>query len=162
MPEKKSRTAERVRSIVEPIVKGLGLELWDVRFLKEGAQWYLRIYIDSPQGVSINHCEEVSRAIDGPLDREDPIEQSYILEVCSPGLQRSLLTDEHFLKYIGADIMVKMIRPVEGIGREFKGVLKAYDKGKVTVEDHSGENRTVINRNDAAWIKLDDFDITEN
>lgn len=158
MPTKKGNTVERVWKVVEPIVNSLGLELWDVRFLKEGADWFLRIYIDKPEGVNITHCEEVSRSIDKPLDEEDPIEQAYILEVCSPGLERPLVRDEHFEKFIGADIMVKMIRPIEGVGKEFKGVLKAYEKGEVTIEDHSGENQVVINKKDAAWIKLDDFD----
>ncbi len=159
MPTKKGNTVERVWSVVEPIVNDLGLELWDVRFLKEGADWFLRIFIDSSKGVNITDCEEVSRSIDKPLDEEDPIEQAYTLEVCSPGLERPLVRDEHFEKFIGADVMVKMIRPVEGIGKEFKGVLKAYEKGNVTIEDHSGENQVVINKKDAAWIKLDDFDI---
>lgn len=159
MPTKKGNTVERVWSVVEPIVKDLGLELWDVRFLKEGADWFLRIFIDSPNGVNITDCEEVSRSIDKPLDEEDPIEQAYTLEVCSPGLERPLVRDEHFEKFIGADVMVKMIRPEEGIGKEFKGVLKAYEKGNVTIEDHSGENQVEINKKDAAWIKLDDFDI---
>lgn len=158
MPTKKGNTVERVWKVVEPIVNSLGLELWDVRFLKEGADWFLRIYIDKPEGVNITHCEEVSRSIDKPLDEEDPIEQAYILEVCSPGLERNLVRDEHFEKFIGADIMVKMIRPINGVGKEFKGVLKAYEKGEVTIEDHSGENQVVINKKDAAWIKLDDFD----
>ncbi|MGN0487856.1 MAG: ribosome maturation factor RimP [Ruminococcus sp.] len=158
MPTKKGNTVERVWKVVEPIVNSLGLELWDVRFLKEGADWFLRIYIDKPEGVNITHCEEVSRSIDKPLDEEDPIEQAYILEVCSPGLERTLVRDEHFEKFIGADVMVKMIRPIEGVGKEFKGVLKAYEKGEVTIEDHSGENQVVINKKDAAWIKLDDFD----
>lgn len=158
MPTKKGNTVERVWKVVEPIVNSLGLELWDVRFLKEGADWFLRIYIDKPEGVNITHCEEVSRSIDKPLDEEDPIEQAYTLEVCSPGLERPLVRDEHFEKFVGADIMVKMIRPIEGVGKEFKGVLKAYEKGEVTIEDHSGENQVVINKKDAAWIKLDDFD----
>jgi ribosome maturation factor RimP len=78
--------------------------------------------------------------------------------VCSPGLERELTRDEHFESFIGADIMVRMIRPVEPVGREFKGVLKAYDKGNVTIQDHSGENEITITTKDAAWIKLDDFD----
>lgn len=159
MPAKKGNTVEKVWTVVEPIVKDLGLELWDVRFLKEGADWFLRIFIDCDEGVNITHCEKVSRAIDKPLDQADPIEQAYTLEVCSPGLERPLLRDEHFEKFLGADVMVKMIRPIEGIGKEFKGVLKAYDNGQVTIEDHSGENKVTINKKDAAWIKLDDFEI---
>ena len=158
MPKKNGNTVQRVWSVVEPIVTGLGLELWDVRFVKEGADWFLRIFIDSENGVNINDCEAVSRAIDKPLDDEDPITQAYTLEVCSPGLERPLVRDEHFEKFIGADIMVKMIRPLDGIGKEFKGVLTAYDDGNVTITDHSGENQVEMTAKDAAWIKLDDFD----
>lgn len=156
MPKK--NTVERVWEVVEPIVEEIGLTLWDVRFLKEGADWFLRVYIDHPEGVNINHCEQVSRAIDKPLDEADPIDQAYILEVCSPGLERSLVREEHFNQFIGADIMVKMIRPLEGVGKEFKGVLADYNQGEVTIQDHSGENQVTINKKDAAWIKLDDFD----
>ena len=158
MPKKSSNTVQRVWSVVEPIVAELGLELWDVRFVKEGADWFLRVFIDSENGVNINDCEAVSRAIDKPLDDEDPITQAYTLEVCSPGLERPLVRDEHFEKFIGADIIVKMIRPIDGIGKEFKGVLTAYDDGNVTVTDHSGDNQVEITTKDAAWIKLDDFD----
>lgn len=158
MTAKGGNTVQRVWAIAEPIVNGLGLRLWDVRFVKEGADWFLRVYIDKDGGVNINDCEDVSRALDEPLDREDPISQAYTLEVCSPGLERPLVRDEHFEHFIGADIMVRMIRPIEGIGKEFKGVLADYDNGEVTVQDHSGENQVVINAKDAAWIKLDDFD----
>ncbi|MBQ5398535.1 MAG: ribosome maturation factor RimP [Ruminococcus sp.] len=159
MPKKGGNTVARVWELVEPIVKEQGLRLWDVRFVKEGAGWFLRIIIDSDDGVNINDCERVSRAVDKPLDDADPIEKAYTLEVCSPGLERELLRDEHFMQFIGADIMVRMIRPLEGIGREFKGVLESFDKGCVTIKDHSGENEVTISVKDAAWIKLDDFDI---
>lgn len=151
-------TVAKVRELCEPIVKNLGLSLWDVRYVKEGADWFLRIYIDKPDGVDINDCENVSRAINAPLDELDPIEGAYCLEVCSPGIERELINDEHFNQFLNADIMVKMRRPIEGIGREFKGVLTGYDKGEVTITDHSGENTVTINKKDAAWIKLDDFD----
>ena len=150
-------TVSKVRSLCEPIVKELGLSLWDVRYLKEGAEWYLRIFIDKEGGVGIEDCERVSRAVNEPLDRLDPIESAYILEVCSPGVERELVREEHFRRFIGADIMVKMLRPIEGIGREFNGKLKAYSDGMVTVEDHSGENEVTFPQKDAAWIKLDDF-----
>ncbi len=151
-------TVAKVRELCEPIVKELGLSLWDVRYVKEGADWFLRIYIDKPDGVDINDCENVSRAINTPLDELDPIEGAYCLEVCSPGIERELINDEHFNQFLNADIMVKMRRPIEGIGKEFKGVLTGYDNGKVTITDHSGENTVTINKKDAAWIKLDDFD----
>lgn len=151
-------TVSKVRELCEPIVKDFGLSLWDVRYEKEGADWYLRIFIDKEDGVDITDCEKVSRAINTPLDELDPIENAYCLEVCSPGIERELVRDEHFMQFIGADIMVRMRRPIEGIGKDFCGVLKGYDDGMVTIADHSGENEVAINKKDAAWIKLDDFD----
>lgn len=151
-------TVSKVWELCEPIVKDFGLSLWDVRYVKEGADWYLRIFIDKEGGVDITDCEKVSRAVNTPLDELDPIENAYCLEVCSPGIERELIRDEHFMQFIGADIMVKMRRPIEGIGKDFCGVLKGYDDGMVTISDHSGENEVTISKKDAAWIKLDDFD----
>ena len=145
-------------TIARPIADDLGLRIWDVRYLKEGSQWYLRVFIDKDGGVDINDCERMSRALDEPLDQADPIDGEYILEVSSPGIERELVKPEHFAAFIGADIMVKMIRPIDGIGKEFKGVLTAFEDGEVTVTDHSGENTVTINKKDAAYIKLDDFD----
>ena len=87
---------EQIRALAAPIAKELGYDLWDVRFVKEGAEWYLRIFIDKPDGIGIDDCVAMSRAINDPLDRLDPIDQAYCLEVCSPGLNRELTRDEHF------------------------------------------------------------------
>ncbi|MBQ1389269.1 MAG: ribosome maturation factor RimP [Clostridia bacterium] len=151
-------TVQAVTQLVKPIVEGLGLRLWDVRLVKEGAMMYLRIFIDKDEGVMIDDCEAVSRAIDAPLDELDPVDGEYTLEVCSPGIERELIKDEHFEEFIGADVMIKMIRPIDGIGREFCGKLKAYDRPNVTIEDHSGENEVTFSKKDAVYIKLDDFD----
>ncbi len=160
MAGKKKGTASAVWELVQPIVEGFSLVLWDVRYEKEGSQWFLRVFIDKEDGaVDINDCENVSRAIDKPLDELDPITDNYILEVSSPGIERELILDSHFEKFIGADIMVKMIRPIDGIGKEFKGVLKSFESGQVTIGDHSGENEITISKKDTAFIKLDDFDI---
>ncbi|MBQ3417106.1 MAG: ribosome maturation factor RimP [Ruminococcus sp.] len=155
----KKNTVAVVEELAAPIANGLGLKIWDVRYLKEGSQWFLRIFIDKDGGVDINDCEAMSRAIDKPLDDLDPIDGEYILEVSSPGIERELVKDRHFDQFIGADIMVRMIRPIDGIGKDFKGVLTAYDNGEVTVTDHSGENQVTINKKDAAYIKLDDFEL---
>lgn len=155
---KGKNTVTAVEELARPIAEGLGLRIWDVRYLKEGSQWFLRIFIDKDGGVDINDCEQMSRALDEPLDELDPISGEYILEVSSPGIERELIRPEHFLRFIGADIMVKMIRPIDGIGKEFKGVLEGYDDGAVTITDHSGANSVTINKKDAAYIKLDDFD----
>lgn len=151
-------TVSKVWELCEPIVGEFGLRLWDVRYVKEGADWFLRVFIDKDGGVDINDCERVSRAINDPLDELDPIENAYCLEVCSPGIERELVRDEHFEQFLGADIMIRMRRPIEGIGRDFKGKLFAYSDGMVTVRDHSDENEITINKKDAVWIKLDDFD----
>ena len=155
---KGKNTVSTVEEIARPIADELGLRIWDVRYLKEGSQWFLRVFIDKDGGVDINDCERMSRALDEPLDQADPIDGEYILEVSSPGIERELIRPEHFAAFIGADIMVKMIRPIDGIGKEFKGVLTDYADGAVTITDHSGENTVTISKKDAAYIKLDDFD----
>ena len=154
---KGGNTVKTVWDIVEPFATELGLRIWDVRFLKEGANWYLRIFIDKDGGVSIDDCVELTHAINKPLDEEDPIEQAYFLEVSSPGVERDLVRDEHFLSNIGEKIKVKMIRPVEG-KREFSGVLESYEGGNITLraEDESGITFT---KKEASWVKLDDFDM---
>ena len=156
---KGKNTVLSVESLVKPIAKKMGLDIWDIRYQKEGAVWYLRIFIDKDGGVDINDCEALSKAVDTPLDELNPIDGEYILEVSSPGIERELLKDEHYKKYIGSDIMVKMIRPIEGLGREFKGVLTAYNDGEISITDHSLENNIVINKKDVSYVKLDDFDI---
>ena len=152
---KDSNTVSAVRSIAQPIAESLGLEIWDIRFLKEGTGWFLRIFIDKDGGVGIDDCVEMSRALNDPLDEADLIEQAYCLEVSSPGVERQLVRDEHFQKYLGAPVKLKTIRPVDG-KREFSGVLEGYDNGLATVrlEDGSGLS---LSKKEAAWIKLDDF-----
>ena len=155
---KGSTVCDAVRDIAEPVTLECGVSIWDVRYVKEGAEWYLRIFIDKEEGISIDDCEAVSRALDEPLEKNDPIKDAYILEVSSPGIERELVRPEHFDRFIGADVMVHLIRPMEVLGRDFKGVLTSHDKETVTITDHSGENQVTINKKDAAWIKLDDFD----
>lgn len=152
---KGGNTVNAVWEIAEPIAKSLGYELWDVRFEKEGANWYLRIFIDKEDGISINDCVDMSHAIDKPLDEADPIEQSYCLEVCSPGLERDLKRDDHFVKSLGKKIMVKLIRPVDG-QREFKGTLESYDNGNFELVSEEGA-KLMINKKETSYVKLDDF-----
>lgn len=154
MAEKKN-TVSLVWSLAEPIAESLGLILWDVRFQKEGANWYLRIFIDKEGGVSINDCVDMSRAIDGPLDEADPIEQSYSLQVSSPGVERELVRDFHFEKYIGEKVIVRFIRAFEN-RREYKGILSSYEDGVVTVALDDGKGLS-FNKKEASFVKLDDF-----
>lgn len=154
---KKGNTVETVTALVQPIVEDMGLSLWDVRFLKEGAEWYLRIYIDKDSGVTIDDCENVTRAIDAPLDELDPIEQNYILEVSSPGIERELVKPAHFDAFLGAKIMLRLIRPDDSGQRDYHGTLTAHDKDTITMMT-DGTQR-VINKKDTVYIKLDDFEL---
>lgn len=143
-----------VWSIAEPIADSLGFVLWDVRFEKEGPDWFLRVYIDKQEGISIDDCVDMSHALDGPLDAADPIEQSYCLEVCSPGVERPLRRDFHFEASVGKKITVKLIRPLDGV-REYKGILSSYDNGSILLD--TGNESMLIKVKETSYIKLDDF-----
>lgn len=159
MANKKSGSvAAEVSALVRPIVESLGLELWDVRYLKEGANRILRIYIDKESGITIEDCENVTRAVDAPLDELDPIAESYTLEVSSPGIERELVREEHFDRFLGAPVMVKLIRPDENGEREFKGMLISSDGGSVTIRREDGTEAVIIKK-DTVYIKLDDFNL---
>ena len=123
-----SPTVMKVIDLVKGPIESLGLTLWDVKFQKDGASWYLRVFIDKEAGVDINDCTDVSRLIDPIIDDADPINVSYYLEVCSPGLERELSEPHHFEKYTGQQVKVKLIRPRDGM-KEFSGKLLSYDKG---------------------------------
>ncbi|MBQ4154003.1 MAG: ribosome maturation factor RimP [Clostridia bacterium] len=127
-------TAQKVSQLVLKPIEDLGLKLWDVRFVKEGASWYLRIFIDKEGGVGINDCADVSHAVDPILDEADPIEVSYYLEVCSPSLGRELRSEEHFESFIGSEIALTLYKAKDGV-KNFRGVLKAYNKGPVLEVD---------------------------
>ncbi|MCR5418398.1 MAG: ribosome maturation factor RimP [Lachnospiraceae bacterium] len=128
-------TAEQ---LIAPILQENGFELVDMEYVKEGSSWYLRAYIDKEGGITIDDCELVSRAFSDVLDREDPIEEAYILEVSSPGLLRPLKKDRDFERKMGERIELRTYRMEDG-KKEFEGVLKAFDKTTVTVECEDGE-----------------------
>ncbi len=155
----KGNTVAKVAEIVAPYAEELGLDIWDIRFVKEGTDWYLRIFIDKDGGVSIDDCVDLTHAITKPLDDADPISQSYLLEVSSPGVERELITDSHFEKYIGAAVMMRLIRPIDKV-RDFSGILKNYENGLITVELADGEELTV-NKKETSYVKLDDFDMND-
>ena len=145
-------TAAKVSALIKETVEATGVQLWDVKFVKEGASWYLRVFIDKEDGVDINDCTDVSRLIDPVIDEADPINVSYYLEVCSPGLERELTEPWHYEKYIGADVKVKLIRPRDN-KREFSGKLKAYN-GSVTIECDGVDMEFA--KNELVFVKLDD------
>ena len=150
----KNPTAVKVTGLIKEAIENLGLMLWDVKFVKEGTSWYLRVFIDKDGGVDINDCTDVSRLIDPIIDEADPINVSYYLEVCSPGLERELTEDWHFEKYKGEKVSIKLIRPRDN-KREFKGVLLSNGDG-VTVQC-DGEEITFDSK-DLVYVKLDDAD----
>lgn len=152
--EKKS-VAERVFEIVSPIAKEQNLGIWDIKYLKEGASYFLRIFIDKPEGITIDDCENFSRAIDEPLDLADPIKEAYFLEVSSPGLNRELSKDEHFNAFIGEEIIVKLYKAIDK-EKELIGKLLNYENGEVTIE-HNGEPLK-INKKEISKINLNDFE----
>ena len=154
MSEKKN-TVSLVWDIAAPIAESLGLILWDVRFVKEGANWYLRIFIDKDGGVDIEDCVNMSHAMDAPLDEGDFIEQSYNLQVSSAGIERDLIRDEHFVKYIGEKIMLKLPRAVDGM-KEFHGILENFEDGVLTLTYGSGKTLSV-NKKETSWVRANDF-----
>lgn len=121
-----ANAAEKVYSLIKTAVEDCGVELWDVRFLKEGASWYLRVFIDKESGITIDDCTEVSHAIDPIIDEADPIDVSYYLEVCSPGIERELTRNEHYSKVVGKKIKLKLYKARDGV-KEFTGILLSAD-----------------------------------
>ncbi|HHX72838.1 MAG TPA: ribosome maturation factor RimP [Clostridiales bacterium] len=121
---KAKELCEFVEALAAPFAAEVGCEIWDVQFVKEAGQWYLRVKLDAPEGVTIDMCEHISRALDKPLDEADPIPFSYVLEVGSPGVNRVLKTDRHFAKYIGHPVEVRLYKAQEGLDKNFVAVLK--------------------------------------
>ncbi len=157
MEEKKkgSNVVTSVWALAEPLVTALGLTLWDVRYVKEGANRYLRIIIDKEGGVNINDCVAVNDAIDAPLDELDPIPESYSLQVCSAGIERELVRDFHFERCIGAKIILKLRVGFEG-KKIHRCVLTGYENGRITVLFSDNETH-VFEKNEYSSVKLDDF-----
>ena len=156
LPRQKPNTVDTVTALAQPVVAEMGLQLWDVRFEKEGASWYLRLFIDKEGGVTIDDCENLSRRMDKILDEADPISQSYYFEVSSPGIGRDLVRPWHFERYLGEQIEVKLIRPMQlengSSLREFVAPLCSCDDQTITVE-LDGQQLT-IEKKDAAYIRL--------
>lgn len=152
---KREKYEERTEKLLIPIAQANQVEIYDVEYVKEGSDFYLRCYIDKEGGVNINDCEAVSRALSDELDREDFIGDAYILEVSSPGLGRALKKDKHLEKSLMQDVDIRTYKPVNG-SKDFTGMLKAFDKDTVTIETVSakGTEEMVFSRKDIAAIKL--------
>lgn len=141
----------KTEQLLQPIAAANQVEVYDVEFVKEVNDWYLRVYIDKPEGVSIIDCENVSRALSDELDREDFIADAYILEVSSPGLGRTLKKDKHLARSIGEEVEIKTYKPIEKC-KEFSGILKSFDEKSIIIETEAEEK--VFAREDVALIRL--------
>ncbi len=141
----------KAEALLQPIAEANQVFIYDVEYVKEGSEYYLRAYIDKPEGVNILDCENVSRALSDALDREDFIPEAYILEVSSPGLGRTLKKDKHLQASIGEEVEIKLFKPVDKC-REFKGVLERFDEKSVTITEEGTERS--FERTDIALIRL--------
>ena len=141
----------KTENLILPLVEANHFELVDVEYVKEAGTWYLRIYIDKEGGININDCELVSRAFSDILDKEDYIEDAYILEVSSPGLGRPLKKDKDFQRNLGEEVEVRTYKPINK-QKEFVGLLDAWDKESVTLQLENGEMLTIA-RADIALIR---------
>ena len=135
-------TAGRVWDVCLPVAESLGLRLWDVRFEKEGALWYLRVFIDKEGGVTIGDCEAMSRAADAPIEALDPCSQSYFLEVCSPGVERELRRPEHFEHCAGQEVCVVLFHPIDG-EKEIIAELAGLRDKEIILKDQDGREFSI-------------------
>ena len=148
---KRETYESRTETLLIPIVERFGVEIYDIEYVKEGSDWYLRAYIDKPDGVNINDCENVSRALSDELDKEDFIQDAYILEVSSPGLGRALKKDKHLQKSLGEEVEIKTYKPIDK-QKEFHGILKSFDSDSITITMENEEKKFL--RTEIALIRL--------
>ena len=135
-----SKLTEKIRSLAEPVVREEGCSLWDVEYVREAGSWYLRLFIDKEGGVGIDDCERISRRLDPILDEADPIPESYVFEVGSAGAERELKRPSDFAQFMGAEVEVKLYKPLEG-RKAWVGELAGYDAGAVTLRIGEEERR---------------------
>lgn len=141
----------KTERLLAPIAEANQVSIYDVEYVKEGSDYYLRAYIDKPEGVNIQDCENVSRALSDALDEEDFIPDAYILEVSSPGLGRALKKDKHLQASIGQEVEIRLFRPIDKC-REFSGTLESFDEKVIVIRD--GENVRTFERPDVALVRL--------
>lgn len=146
-----NKTAQRVYDLALPIARSQGLDIWDVEYLREAGQWFLRVYIDKPEGIGIDDCERFSRELDPVLDADDPISESYVFEVSSAGAERQLKRPSDFERFIGSNVEVKLYRASDG-SKVYVGTLKAYAGGTVTIESAGTER--VFDADNVAQVRL--------
>lgn len=149
---KKESYEARAEALLAPIVESFGFELVDVEYVKEGTSWYLRGYIDKEGGITVEDCVEVSRIFNEKLDEEDFIEDSYIMEISSPGLGRPLKKEKDYARSMGKELEIRTYRAIER-QKEFYGILSAYDTNSVTIDIEDGSKMT-FDKSDIALIRL--------
>ncbi len=145
------KITELVASFAQPVVEANGCSLWDVEYVREGSDYFLRLYIDKDGGVDITDCETISRAMDPILDEKDPISESYHFEVCSAGLERALKRPGDFDRFMDSPITIKLYRPRNGL-KELPGVLKGYDNGRITAQ--CGKEMITFEKSEVALVRL--------
>ena len=145
------KVTDIVTKIAQPVVEAHGCQLWDVEYVREGDQRFLRLYLDKEGGVDITDCEAISRAVDPLLDEADPIAESYHFEVCSAGLERALKRASDFERFMGSAITVKLYRPRNGL-KEIPCVLRGYEDGGITVE--AGKETITFAKSEVALVRL--------
>ena len=146
-----SKITDFTAQLARPVVEANGCTLWDVEYVREAGEWFLRVYIDKEGGVSIDDCEAVSRPLSDALDEADPIQDPYTFEVSSAGADRALKKPEHFARFLGRPVDVRLYRPVDG-GREHTGALRGYDGGDVTIDTPAGPR--TFEKKDVAQVRL--------
>lgn len=139
---------ERVESLLKEKIEAIGYELYDVEYSKEGKNYFLRIFIDKPEGIDLNDCEKVNNEIDEILDEADYIKEQYFLEVSSPGIERIIRKEKHLKKYIGREINIKLFKKDKNGNKEYQGILKAFDQENIELEEN-----IKIERKNIAQIK---------
>ena len=146
-----SRLTEKISALARPIIEEEGCSLWDVEYVREAGTWYLRVFIDKADGVSIDDCERVSRRLDPVLDAEDPIAESYVFEVGSAGADRELKRPQDFEQFMGSEVEVRLYRPRDG-SKRFVGTLAAYEDGAVTLVQNGQQLR--FEKDQVAQVRL--------
>ena len=142
----------RTEELITPILDRMNFELVDVEYVKEGGTWYLRAYIDKEGGITVNDCEAVAREMNEILDREDFVEDSYVIEVSSPGLGRPLKKEKDYIRSMGKEVEIRTYRAINR-EKEFYGILSAYDENTVTIKTEDGTEMT-FEKSDIALIRL--------
>ena len=145
------KVTDLVTAFAKPIVEEKGCTLWDVEYVREGSERFLRVYIDKEGGIGIDDCEAVARAIDPILDEKDPIAESYHFEVCSAGLERALKRPSDFQQFMGSPILIKLYRPRNGL-KEISAILRGYEDGRITAE--AGKETITFEKSEVALCRL--------